>query len=438
MTQLFWYKFIFALELITAEGVFLYKLERRSHFVLRLVLAIVAIFAAAYLIPIFDNGGILNSLLIFFSLFFLSLALAQAIFKESFLTVLFCGIAGYALQHIAYQLFCLIANLFGMGGEQAVGLYGKAQAFPLDVRTLPTFILIHVFTYIAIALFFGRKIKETGEVKLRSKQLFFLLFLSALSLIVVNMFIVSEASENYNFTYIISCNLYGALCAIFILALLFALLANEKLKLENEFINRIRAHEQKTFKLSKNNIELINVACHDLKYQLRLLKQDGMGDGERLNALERAVEIFDSKVETENDTLNVILTARMIECYTKNVKLNCMVNGKLLSFMNELDLYTLFGNALDNALEAVLQLGEDKRVINVVTSQTGSMFSVLISNYCARPPMMVDGLPVSTKSDGGLHGYGLKSIKRITEKYGGDMRVRYDDGIFNLSLLFSL
>ena len=438
MTQLFWYKFIFSIELLLAEALFCLRFKRRNCFVLRLALSLLSFFAIAYFLPVMENGGILNALLIFFSLFFFSLVILLVIFKETYLTILFCGIAAYALQHITYQLYCLVANLFGLGSAKAVGLYGTTQAFTLDLKTMPAFVLIHAVVYAVGALTLGKRIKEQGEVKPSSVQLFLLLFISVLSLIVLNLFIVNEAEKTYNFVYIVSCNLYGAFCGVFILSLLFALLTNWKLKLENEYVNRIRAYEQKHFKLSKNNIDLINLTCHDMKYQLRLLKERDLGGEEKIKEIEKVLEIFDSKVETENETLNVILTERMLECHTHSIKMNCMVNGKLLSFMSEIDLYTLFGNALDNALEAVLKLSEDKRVINVVTSQSGGMFSVLISNYCKDPPTFVNDLPVSSKSGDGIHGYGLLSIKRIAEKYGGDMRVDYKEGVFNLSLLFAL
>jgi hypothetical protein len=50
----------------------------------------------------------------------------------------------------------------------------------------------------------------------------------------------------------------------------------------------------------------------------------------------------------------------------------------------------------------------------------------------------MDGLPETTKEDKHYHGFGVKSIRYITEKYGGDMSVTMEDGVFSLDLIFSL
>ena len=104
--------------------------------------------------------------------------------------------------------------------------------------------------------------------------------------------------------------------------------------------------------------------------------------------------------------------------------------------IREADLYTLFGNAIDNAAEAVMKLPEEKRVISLTTGETGELFSVNIRNFYRGSVSFEGGLPVTTKGDSDYHGFGMKSIKRIVEKYGGDLSVVAGDGVFNLNMLF--
>lgn len=116
-----------------------------------------------------------------------------------------------------------------------------------------------------------------------------------------------------------------------------------------------------------------------------------------------------------------------------------MVDGKQLDFMSDADICSLFGNALDNAIEAVCFIEEkDKRVIELTVKVSRGFLSVCVRNsYCC--DVVFDGdLPKTTKGDEINHGYGMKSIKSIVERYGGELSVVAQEGAFNLNMLFPL
>ena len=113
------------------------------------------------------------------------------------------------------------------------------------------------------------------------------------------------------------------------------------------------------------------------------------------------------------------------------------MDGTLLQFINIADLHSLFGNILDNAIESVItEKEEDKRTINISVTQRGNMVHVHAANYCAAAPQFVDGMPVSTKQDKNFHGFGTKSIKYITEQYGGKLICYFKDNKYILDILF--
>ena len=124
-------------------------------------------------------------------------------------------------------------------------------------------------------------------------------------------------------------------------------------------------------------------------------------------------------------------------CRSENIRFTCMADGCALSFMSAPDIYSLFGNAVDNAIEASRKVADtDRRIIGIVARRSGDMLSVNVYNYFEGELKFRGGLPVTTKSDAFAHGYGVRSISMITEKYGGDMSVVARDGIFNLNMLF--
>lgn len=432
LTQLFWYKILFSVELMAAESLFTFKLRKKRLFPLRLAAGVIVMIALSVFFPLPENNSPQYSLLVFFVQFAVSIALMAFIFKEPLLSLLFCGVAAYAVQHLAYQCFTLVMYASGANGGAAMGLYGEVEAAPFDWHAMPIYMTVYVFVYWAMTLIFASKIKRNEDLSIKSYSMFALFVMAVFAVVIINIFVAYEAYSDYNLTYIVFAALSGALCCLFVLFLLFTLLRSENLKTENEYINRLWRQEQRQLATAKANADFIKRACHDLKYSLRIKT----GDGSARDELKKAVALYDTYAETGNAALDVIITERASECAANDIKLDCMADGAALSFMNEVDLYTLFGNAFDNAIEAVKKTEPSRRVISLSVTRAGQMLSVSMRNYYSGDVHMNGGLPETTKADREFHGYGLQSIKRITEKYGGNVQITARDGIFNLGLLF--
>ena len=112
-----------------------------------------------------------------------------------------------------------------------------------------------------------------------------------------------------------------------------------------------------------------------------------------------------------------------------------MADGKKLSFMRSSDLYALFGNIIDNAIEAVSVLDEDKRTISLSVSEKSGFIVINIYNRYDGELSFESGLPRTTKSDESMHGFGMKSVQATCEKYGGSMSIRTDKNVFNLNII---
>ncbi len=80
---------------------------------------------------------------------------------------------------------------------------------------------------------------------------------------------------------------------------------------------------------------------------------------------------------------------------------------------------------------------EQRTVAVEVRNRHGAAF-IQIENYYAQPVRLQDGLPLTTKPDAENHGYGLKSIRSITERYGGVMDIAAEDNIFRLNILIPI
>ena len=169
------------------------------------------------------------------------------------------------------------------------------------------------------------------------------------------------------------------------------------------------------------------------------MEQDGEKRESYLQEMERMVKNFNADIVTGNGVLDTILTRKNAYCVQNNINFTCLVDGKLLSFLETLDICSIFGNALDNAIESVKKNpGPDKRLIRLKAFNQNSFLIISLENYCEEKIDLREGLPETTKEDKGNHGYGLKSIKYTVEKYGGTMTLHAENNWFIMRILIPL
>lgn len=109
------------------------------------------------------------------------------------------------------------------------------------------------------------------------------------------------------------------------------------------------------------------------------------------------------------------------------------------SVWEDSDIYAMFGNILDNAIEATKTVTEEeKRIISLTIGTTGDLLLIDSQNYYAGEIRFVDGLPQTSKENKEYHGFGTRSIKTLTEKYGGDLKISAENGIFRLSIMLPI
>lgn len=210
---------------------------------------------------------------------------------------------------------------------------------------------------------------------------------------------------------------------------------------ELDMLQQLCYRQQGQFRISQENIDLINRKCHDLKYQMEALRRlnNGTEIDTQLKEMEQAVMIYDSVIKTGNSVLDTVLTEKSLYCEAHQINMTCMADGEKLYFVGGVDLYTMFGNALDNAIESVMQQEDpEKRVIQVAVFHEKNLLMIRVRNYCEEKPDFKNGLPVSEKQDKGYHGFGLKSIRYTAEKYGGGIVCQAADNYFVLQILLPI
>ena len=210
---------------------------------------------------------------------------------------------------------------------------------------------------------------------------------------------------------------------------------------ELESIAQVLQNQYIQYQQSKENIDMLDRKYHDLKHQITILRAelDVERRNDYLEEMEREIKIYEAQNKTGNPVLDTILTSKNLYCVQHGIGLTCVVDGKLLAFMDSMDLSAIFGNALDNAIECEEQVADpERRLIHITVSAQKCFVLLTFENYFEGSLAFEEQFPVTTKGNRAFHGYGLKSIRYVAQKYGGTMAVSAENNWFELKILIPI
>ncbi|SCP97689.1 ATP-binding protein [Anaerobium acetethylicum] len=417
----------FPLELFGAVIVYGFLLKRRTHFAARMIIfALLSYFAVVQLLSgVWEIAGIadltsyktsfmmygLLCVCIFLSMIVVVWGTCDVRFREA----VYCATCAYLTEHMVYCIRILINHVSGKNLTDAGTIW---------------YYLVHAGAYfIAYHIFVKRMISGKHYAAGAVQSLW--LSLSTLFMVLV----MSLVASAYEFAWIHG--IYAFFCCFFVLISQVNQLKQLNLQNELNYNQQLWIKHKAQYDMSKENIDIINRKCHDLKHQVAALRQisDLEKQKEAIDSMEHSILIYDSILETGNEILDTVLTEKSLICTANNIDLNCMIDGKRLDFMDTVDLYTLFGNALDNAIEGVLKLDREENCgISILVHEKVNLIFIQVENHFRGGLQMKNGLPLTDKEDKKYHGFGLKSIIHVAEKYGGFVKIETDCQIFVLRI----
>lgn len=209
-------------------------------------------------------------------------------------------------------------------------------------------------------------------------------------------------------------------------------------KYELESVQNMLHNQYVQYEQAQETIDLLNYKHHDLKHHILALRaeEDEKKRGEYLDRMEEEIKAYESQYKTGNHVLDTLLTVKDMCCRQNEISMTCVVDGMLFDFMDVMDICSIFGNALDNAIEyEKTQPAKEKRLIQVSAYSRHNFLIIHIENYCGDMPGFAGELPATTKDDARFHGYGLKSIRYTAQKYGGEADVGVHDHWFHVKIL---
>ena len=424
--------FRFSIQLMISEAVFLIGKPKKKAFGIRLTLALLAhvLFASGYyfLLSQIEGNVPVAKVCFWMGLFLLTLFEIGFCYDLLPIEILFIGTGGYATEHIAYGVAKILQYITGMYVEK-IGVFWENLIFRFLI-----YILVAVIIYYAVV----RKNKAKGEIKPRDYRLVQLTLLVLLTAIVLSVYATSGplARERNRLNDIVF-PMYSLLCCLMVIIMEYYVFRENRLNRENETMEQLLQIANAQQESSREAIDIINMKCHDLKHQMKALMkvEDAKERSEYIEEMRKAISIYDATYHTGCESLDYLLREKSLLCDEYHIAFSCMVDGDAIAFMHPADIYALMGNALDNAMECVIQEEHDKRIISLRIRRHGQMVSIHLENTCSKAPQFQDDLPVTNKTDKNYHGFGVRSIRYVSEKYNGNILMRAQEGRFYLDVL---
>ena len=228
------------------------------------------------------------------------------------------------------------------------------------------------------------------------------------------------------------------------LAMLFAYLSqcsDLRVRKELEAVQNVLQNQYVQYKQSRESIELINYKYHDLKHQIAYLRseEDPVKRQEFLDRMENEIRQYEAQNKTGNKVLDTVLTTKSLYCAKHGITFTCVADGTLLNFMDVMDICSIFGNALDNAIESEMKIHDkEKRLIHVTVSRQKNFILMEFENYFEDELKYQEGILVTTKKEKEYHGYGIKSIQYIVNKYEGAVNIEANENWFSMKILIPM
>lgn len=183
--------------------------------------------------------------------------------------------------------------------------------------------------------------------------------------------------------------------------------------------------------------ERVRAIYHDLKNHLLVMesRQNTAETRQMAQTLRSQIADYEDYVHTGNEFLDIILKDKAAKARERKIDFSALVDFKGMDFLEPLDISTIFGNAIDNAMEASEQLPEEDRLVTVKAERVRNMLLITVENNTPPGKQSTGG---TTKRDPFVHGFGIPNIKKAVEKYDGQCSFRPKDGSYLLKILIPI
>lgn len=214
---------------------------------------------------------------------------------------------------------------------------------------------------------------------------------------------------------------------------------NYAIKENNVLLKNYIEKQEILMESERKQKELENIERHDMKnylLSLRVYIEEGKLDelNQTINEKLQFLNIRKSIIKSNSNKLNRILDIKCSEAMDLGIKLNYNINVASELDIHINDLMVLVGNAMDNAIEAAVATANP--FIDITITYIRRVLKIKIANTYSNEKKVTKDMEIATTKEGN-HGWGIKSMKNIVERYDGVFEIKYDK-LFELNISIPL
>ncbi|MCR5491956.1 MAG: ATP-binding protein [Bacilli bacterium] len=352
-------------------------------------------------------------------------------FWDMFLMILFA----YTMQHIIYH----VTDLVLFTGVQAAiaSCFAEADLWIADVIMDMLQIAVYALGFTALYIFVCKPYEKVARDVFATRAMIPLAISLYFIVVVANAYASNYTQAPWMQPLKIVLDItFSWICITYEIAIIHGFrygAMQREMTVVTTTLNAKLAEHMKT----EQNMSFINMKCHDLRKQIRAMRQRGTTPStEDFDLLEQSLYFFDTGIRTGSHNIDVLIQEKQLYCRSRDIEFTSLIDGEAFSKMDYSDQYFLFMNIIDNAIEATEKLSDPSlKTIALTAEKEKGVIIIECVNYFEGDRKIDDeGHLLTTKEDPKNHGFGTRSIEHIVNKYGGTASYGIEGNVFTLKI----
>ena len=391
------------------------------------------LYFALFAISMFDSTWLNTFMYLFANFIFLITQYSLKWYSAFFHSVMLTAVMG----------ICELA-LYGITQYSAPHFYQEAgPSHSMIIFTIFSKMMFFTIIYICMHILKGRQ--ECSRQRNHSSLL--LVFIPLTSVFIMLTFL----TVNDVYTLSPTLTMVITLDAVFLLAtnlLVFGINQYNQKKnrefTEMQLLLQQEANSAEYYQMLLSQNENQNILIHDIKKHLQSIDLlNDKKEHDKISAYIRQLMVSSDLKEAsrlcDHEMLNTILCQYKRQCDNKHISFHMDIRHGTTDFIADSDLTSLFGNLLDNAMEAAGSIPEAFIEITTARRANTPFIMITVINSSRKNPFSnPQGTLATDKSDKRRHGFGIKSIRKTVSKYQGDIKMYYNDDTLTFHTIITL
>ena len=314
---------------------------------------------------------------------------------------------------------------------QVGGLFSKASDLSDKVVLPIIYSTVGKIIYITLLVIVEKVLYSISNKKINIRSLV-LFICSNVGYMIVSVCIyadtVSVNEKRYNILFLVCCLTIFLALVVNLISLKYYLKMENKDRDQEMIIYKLQV-ETRYYEEKMKEEERIKSIYHDMKNHILLLESEREEKQEWISDIKKKIMKYEDFYRTGNRFLDVILRDKIEMAQSDNIHIEDDINMDGIKMFDPFDISTIFGNLLDNAIEACKLVQEiERRVINISARRKNQLLIILVKN-----PKPEDRERKMRKK--GVHGYGLRNVNDVVKKYGGEINIEEKESQFVVSII---